>query len=306
MTLEGKIVFASRNDAAEFQKYLRGNGCPSRISIENVICEESRFEGTISAFLAFIRKMKAEHADEDMIQLENHLLENEAVYEEFFKTFGVGDLVTHTDIERVISQVQAAGKMYREYGEIGPMLLIMALRRNDILEKAEGAGDQETIPPTCKLVRTLEPGDMRVTYPITMLPALNPDNIRETGLTTRVSIYADTGFAVTTGPDIVIRVNADDVSSILDTLDTDPDDVDVFCNKLLLKQALFLDIHELISGGISSEEALYTALSAKSFWDEDNSATVRYSVSREFIAGVVSDLRKLDVIKGKDGKLKIA
>ena len=49
MTLEEKITFYSREDAAEFQKYLKEKDCSARISVEHTFSGTPYSEGTIAA-----------------------------------------------------------------------------------------------------------------------------------------------------------------------------------------------------------------------------------------------------------------
>ena len=74
MTLEEKITFYSREDAAEFQKYLKERDCSARISVEHTFSGTPYFEGTIAAFEELISKLLAKEDDSDLAQIKTDLL----------------------------------------------------------------------------------------------------------------------------------------------------------------------------------------------------------------------------------------
>ncbi|HJJ98900.1 MAG TPA: hypothetical protein O0X23_01640 [Methanocorpusculum sp.] len=84
MTLEEKIAFYSREDAIEFQKYLKKKDCSARISVEYTFSGTPYFQGTIAAFKELISKLLAKEEDSDLAQIKTDLENREKALPSFF------------------------------------------------------------------------------------------------------------------------------------------------------------------------------------------------------------------------------
>lgn len=305
MTLEEKIIFYSREDAAEFQKYLKEKGCSARISVEHVFSGTPYFEGTISAFLSLIDTLTAREPDADLEQLKSDLLERENTLAEFFATHKVGDILTDMSPSQLLAQFESIDttgndNIQQKAAEkfVNFLMVLGTLEDNNLLEETPGEGTDQT------LTGTMEPSDMRVMYAYTDLPGTESEDLESSGITSHIRTSSETHYIVTTGCEVVFVSDMDDVSSLLDNLDVDDDEAARFCDALFFKQALIAKIHELVSDGFSTETNLLKAFNAPSFPLGETSDVISFDLSAEYLSGVLADLRKQGMIKGRDGKIK--
>ena len=112
MTLEEKITFYSREDAAEFQKYLKEKDCSARISVEHLFSGTPYFEGTIAAFAALIDTITAREENSELSEIKTDLLSREKTLTEFFTGHKAGDILT----DATPSQMQAQLEIIEENG----------------------------------------------------------------------------------------------------------------------------------------------------------------------------------------------
>ncbi|HJJ98901.1 MAG TPA: hypothetical protein O0X23_01645 [Methanocorpusculum sp.] len=141
-------------------------------------------------------------------------------------------------------------------------------------------------------------------YAYTDLGSIEPEDLEETGITSHIRTSSTTGYVITTGAEIVLAQGIDDLGDFLGHLDVDDDDADRFVDAIFFKQALVAKIHDLVSGGITTEAGLLEAFEAQAFPLSLTEDVISFDLSAEYLAGVVNDLRKQGLLEGRDGKIK--
>lgn len=304
MTLEEKITFYSREDSAEFQKYLKEKDCSARISVEHTFSGTPYFEGTISAFGELISKLLAKEEDSDLAQIKTDLENREKTLAEFFSAHKAGDVLTDATPAQLLAQLESIDANGNDNIQktatekfVNSLMILGTLEDNELL-KIEG----ET--PEYTLIGVKDPRELRVMYAYTDLGGIAPEDLEGIGITSHIRTSSTTGYVVTTGAEIVLAQGIDDLGDFLDHLDVDDDEAGRFVDAIFFKQALVAKIHDLVSGGITTEAELLEAFETPAFPLGMTEDVISFDLSAEYLAGVVNDLRKQGFLKGRDGKIK--
>jgi len=306
MVLEEKIVFYSHEDAVDFQKFLRGIDCGSRINVEHEFTGEPFFEGTIPEFLKLIdilRKKDEENGDEDedLALMKNDIEERRAKLDEFFSQHKAGDKLHNATPSQMLAQVEHLeatndDDLKKEAQEkfVSSLMVLATLEDNNLLDEND---DEYTL----KEIATAD--EMRIMYAYTDIPNATEEDIKECNITSHIRTSSVMHYVVTTDTSI-IHVDVDTIREFLDNIDVDDDESGRFIDAVFFKQALISMINNLINSGCSSEKALYEALEAPAFSLGDTEDVISFDLSQEYLSAILSDMKKLGLITGKDGKIK--
>jgi len=303
MTLEEKITFYSREDAAAFQKYLREKGCPSRISVEHNFTGTPYFEGSISSILQLIDKIHARETDADLDELKSDLLARKKTLEEFFASHKAGDCLTDATPSQLLAQAESIDAMGEDVQKqasdkfMNSLMILGTLEDNDLLEVAE---EKECYT----LLGTKKPEDLRVMYAYTDFNGVTENDLKESGTMTHIRTSSTTEYIITTGVELLFVSDIEDLTEFLDNMDVEEDEAARFVDAVFFKQALIGKVHELVAQGKQSEAELLAAFDTPAFPLEGTEDVISFDLSPEYLSGVVSDLKKQSVLSGKDGKIK--
>ncbi len=308
MTLEEKITFYSRESAADFQKFLREKECGSRISVEYRFTGEPYFEGTIANFMQLIDKLVARDeeegdVDEDTLHMKNDLIERKETIDAFLAGHKAGDILSDSTPSQMLAQLQsidATGDdaIRREAADkfVSSLMVLATLEDNGLLREIEEDDNY--------LLTDIKPAEeMTIMYAYSDFPAVTAELLQECGIASHVRTSANTEYAVTVGSEVLF-VNTDDMADYLDHLDVDEEEGAKFIDAVFFKQAFVGKVHELVAEGYASEATLLEALGAPSFPLEGTNDVISFDISAEYLKAVLSDLKKLGLIAGKDGKIK--
>lgn len=308
MVLEEKLSFDTREDANLFQKFLREKGCSSRIAVEHTFSCEPFFEGSVADFMtliALLEKKDAEEgeADEELSFTKKDLENRRDTLNEFFASHKPGDILEDSTPTQMMARVQSIGaesdEAFRKEAAdkfVASLMILGALEDNNLLEETED-GNSYTLTGTAKAE------DLRVMYPYTDFPKISAEELKECCISSHINVVSYEKHVVTAGAEIIF-VDTDELTDYLDNADADEDDSARFIDNVFFKQAFIAKVHDLIANGASSEAELVKSLENPAFPLEGTDDVISFDVSSEYLAGVLSDLRKLEVISGKDGKIK--
>lgn len=307
MTLEEKIIFDTREDAADFQKFLREKDCDSRINVEYEFSGEPYFEGTITDFLNLIDVLakkdaeEGDEVDEDLVLMKKDIEERKEKLVEFFAEHKAGDVLRDATPSQMLAQAERLearndDELKKEATEkfVSSLMILATLEDNDLLEENE----EEYI---LKDVRPAE--DMRIMYAYTDFPKVTEEELKGSNISSHIRTSSVTQYIVTTGT-AIIYLDADEVNDYLDNVDVDDDESGKFIDGIFFKQALVGKIHELIGSGCASEKDLQKAFETPAFPLEGTNDVISFDLTPEYLSAVLTDLRKLGLITGKDGKIK--
>ena len=308
MVLEEKLSFDTREDANLFQKFLREKGCSSRIAVEHTFSGEPFFEGSVADFMTLIALLEKKDAEEGEVDEELSLtkkdLENRRdTLNEFFAAHKPGDILENSTPTQMMARVQSidaeSDEAFRKDAAdkfVASLMILGALEDNNLLEETED-GSSYTLTGTAKAE------DLRVMYPYTDFPKISAEELKECGISSHINVVSYEKHVVTAGAEIIF-VDTDELTDYLDNADADEDDSARFIDNVFFKQAFIAKVHDLIANGASSEAELVKCLENPAFPLEGTDDVISFDVSSEYLADVLSDLRKLEIISGKDGKIK--
>jgi len=303
MTLEEKITFYSREDAAAFQKYLREKGCPSRISVEHSFSGTPYFEGTIASILHLIELIEVREKDADLDELKSDLLARRNTLEEFFASHKPGDSLTEATPSQLLAQVESIDAMGEDVQKqasdkfMNALMILGTLEDNELLEVAE---EKECYT----LLGTKDPNELRVMYAYTDFSGVMEDDLKAAGVTSHIRTSSATEYIITAGAELLFVSDIEDLAEFLDNMDVEDDEAARFVDAVFFKQALIGQIHKLVSEGKQSEADLLAALDAPAFPLEGTDDVISFDISPEYLSGVLADLKKQGILSGKDGKIK--
>lgn len=303
MTLEEKITFYSREDAAAFQKYLREKGCPSRISVEHSFSGTPYFEGTIASILHLIDLIGAREMDADLDELKSNLLARRKILEEFFASHKPGDSLTEATPSQLLAQAASisgmGGDVQKQASDkfINALTILGTLEDNDLLEVT---GEKECYT----LLGTKDPDDLRVMYAYADFSGVMEDDLKEAGVTSHIRTSSAAEYIITAGVELLFFPDIESLAALLDNMDVEEDEAARFVDAVYFKQALISRIHALVSAGKQSEAELLAAFDAPAFPLEGTDDVISFDISAEYLSGAIADLRKQGVLSGKDGKIK--
>ncbi|HJJ89800.1 MAG TPA: hypothetical protein O0Y05_02000 [Methanocorpusculum sp.] len=82
------------------------------------------------------------------------------------------------------------------------------------------------------------------------------------------------------------------------------DDLKQFIDAIFFKQALSAKIHERVSYGVTTKSKILNVFKESTFPLGITKDVISFDISEEYRSGVVDDLHKHDIIKGRDGRIK--
>lgn len=304
MTLEEKIIFYSRSGASQFQKFLRDAGCSSRISVYQNFSGTPYYEGRISAFLQLIDKSLKREDDSQLIDLKEELNERLKIITEFFKNHKKGDILTEATPHQHLAQSTSINTVGSEIENFAAekfaetMIIYETLDENNLIEPAEEND-------TYRLKSIADANDLIVSFPYTELSSVTKEDLCGIEISTHVISSSSEDYAVTADDDMVLSdIDLNDAADLLENLDVDEDEAARFIDNICFKQVLVSKIHEIVKSGIRSESEILNALNAPSFVLEGTNDKITFDITSEYLSGVINDLKKQNILCGKDGKIK--
>lgn len=303
MVLEETIKFSAREDAVEFQKYLREKGCPSRISLKHDFSGNPCYEASISEFKKFIDMILKEDADADLSNLKSSLDYGEAALNEFMESHEAGDVVTESTPAQLLAQalsISSEGDDVKKEAEekFSKSILVMGtLENNGLIEQI---GDTDGFI----LKEKRAAGDIKMLQPYTDFDGYNPTEFEGLDITTNILAASKTDFVVTAGAEILLKSDMDEMVDILDDLDTDEDDAARFIDNIFFKKILVSKILEFVDNGAKSEKEISDLLGEPYHNIADSKDTISFDIDSDYLSEVISDLKKEGLLSGKDGKIK--
>ncbi|MDR0439170.1 MAG: hypothetical protein LBH02_03000, partial [Methanocalculaceae archaeon] len=262
------------------------------------------FEGTIAAFEELINMSLINEDDSDLNQIKTDLLNRKKILAEFFSTHKIGDILTDATPTQHLAQLESINadgndEIQKTATEkfVNSLIILGTLEDNELL-KIEKKTSEYT------LSGMKDPKELRVMYAHDDFSDMISENLDGTGIINHIRTSSTTGYVITTGSEIVLAQDIDDLGDILDHLGVDNDEAIRFVDAIFFKRALIEKIHDLTSNGITTEAGLLEAFETPSFPLGETENKISFDISADYLAGVVNDLRKQGFLKGRDGKIK--
>lgn len=303
MTLEEKISFYTRDSATEFQKYLKEHDCTSRITTRHTLTGEPYIEGTITGIITLIDHLTAKEPDTDLETLKSDIIARRDMMTEFFAEHKPDDLITESTPNQLLAQIKT---IHEEGTDIEKLATENFTKSLTIFETLEENGLLEKIHDTesYRLTAVKSPDELKIIFPYNELTDIQPEELKEANLSLHIHTSSTTEYIITTGIELPIADTWEDIEETLDELDIETEEAERFTEMLFYKQMLISTIIETITNGARSEKDILKALNAHPFPLGDTGDVISYDITPEYLTEVLTDLRKTDILAGKDGKIK--
>lgn len=181
--------------------------------------------------------------------------------------------------------------------------LIEFMMKNKILMDNDVLGFEDH-----KLVYTsLKPAqELRYSYAVTNNLVPEEDDLEKHDITRTVNIQAEVDYSVKTGPEIIGRVQLEQLREELEEYDVDDDFIAHAIHSIVLKQELAEHVMQVLdSSKAGTTEELYEALELMPVEKSENPRVNNaYSISPGYAMQVIEDLKKMDLVRMKGNKIK--
>lgn len=309
MALGEELLFYNGDDADTFLKFLRKQNCSAVKRTTNVISTEIFLYGTIEHFLQFLdtpgdgAAPDAHTADEGTIEARSEMNLRAQVLQDFFSHQKKGARIDEgpewealtTLLKRESPSSESLKEEERSLIRDRYLLLALLDENNLIDAREDGIYLKEPIEPVSALTQ----------YPAHLFRDVDEELLIKNGLTRRINTYAETVHTVTLGPEIVLLDGMEQLETTLNELDADPESattmvMNIASKKVIVNRALSI----LRDRKTMTKTEIIEALSHFHVQVPDTVDTFVYQLDRSFIDDLLSDLRKLKAIQGKDTKIR--
>jgi len=307
MVLEETLIIRGPIDAQEVARAFREAGMPARIT------QTVALEGLVSA-KGTIRDLKA-LLKEEVSRIEEgedtgpggvhdpflDVVERIAeVLAEFMERYQPGDVIPMADIKEWMAPSAGAAPEEEPAEAVLPdvessmlyrFMAITALDENDLIETgAEGAVVQGH----------MEPEDVVLTLPGGVVEDIEPDVLKEHGILTEMTVTAVPEYRLEFGPEAVLGADLDKVDELADDLEIDEDAYISFREGVSLKQVVAARAIEVLEErGTLAPAEVAEALGSSTVGDTEEGWGIVLDLTPEFVKGLLTDLKKIGLVRKK-------
>jgi hypothetical protein len=309
MALGGELLFYTNEDAEEFLRFLRKQGCSAVRRTINTLTIEMNIQGSIRNMLACCQALQEKEdlppeVREQYQEAVQDLSHRKRILEAFLSKTAPGARIdegadwdrlqslTGGEPERSNEDLSAENQIYIR----DQYLLLSLLQENSLIEGKEGG---------MYLSRTLDIEEAMTQYPSDLLGEPEGDLLREHHLTRLITTYSETAYQVNLGPEVILLENLDELETTLLRLDTDEESASHLLLNLVVKQMIVDRMLEIIREKKKvTREEVFTSMHSLEFPVPDTVDQFSFRLHDTFLQEVLDDLRKLGSIVGKDSKLR--
>ncbi|MDN7024154.1 hypothetical protein FGU65_04490 [Methanoculleus sp. FWC-SCC1] len=314
MVLEEELLFLEKTEAEEFLKFIRSAGCSGKVRTVHDLVPDTMFRGRIRDFLILLEKeiARIEASPDDAEPVAIYVTLKKAMESRleklraFLQEHAVGELVPEkavlTDIVTLIGEARAKeGIEEEERARIDDTLAAIGvdalLEDNELVERTDEGR---------RFVRSIDPEEAYTYLPDYPLCEMEPETLSEHGISVKLTVFAEERYAVSMGPDILLIDDRDRLWQVLDEMDIDEDSYFAFRNNSTFSQFIVDRIMTFLEerGRASKEEVIEETLSFDTRLLEEQQNLASFVLTEEYVDGILTDLKKLGLIAGKDAKLK--
>lgn len=309
MALGEELLFYNGDDADTFLKFLRKQNCSAVKRTTNVISTEVFLYGSIEHFLQLVDTLQntaidGDHAShEGVIELRSEMDLRAHILKDFFGERKQGARIDEgpewealtTLLKRESPSSETLSEEERSLIRDRYLLLALLDENNLIDAKGEGIYLKEAMDPSFALTQ----------YPAHLLPEVDEELLIKNTLSRRINTYAETVYTVTLGSEIVLFDGMEMLESTLNELDVDPESAATAVMNIASKKVIVDRVLSLLRDRKTmTRDDIIEALQHFHVQVPDTVDTFVYQLDRSFIDDVLSDLRKLKAIQGKDTKIR--
>lgn len=333
MILEETVIFSEESDASEFIAFLKSRGCRCRREVRGIARAEEVLAGPLDGVIAWFGQAAALNEDEFPDDA-RWFREGEEKYRQSRERIAAllegrepGDILyTARDLDRAKDALlaQATDRVQSWLEEMGEGVEPDESSLLDkLLENEDGDVDSEDYPfyivhwmlkrngvvvetpEGFRLQRQIAAGEVVMEVSPENMPAVDlPD---APSLNRKISYGLEPVYVVAADPTIHFAFEPDEVLSLLEVLEVEPENFRIVEENLAGKQVIISSLIEAVGRqpGISVDE-LAGRLTGETVDEEGLLVVFEAVLDRNMIATVVSELRKQGVLAGTDQKIRLA
>jgi len=306
MVLEEEIWFSSEDDAQEcsriFRKLNISAHIRTKVDLESRVQYKATYtilKGIIEEEISRIQNTGEEESDE-LIAVFQEVLDNLKVKHDLLeKTFAeksAGTRIGSTIYDFLIKDGQVPYTKERMDSFLQEATLTNLLEMNDLLD----IDDEGLI-----LARIISPDDAIMAQYGDEMPPLKEESLKKWQVKRILDSRDIISYIVTTSPDVVFLEDTSELERFFEKIEYDEENLSFFSN-IQVKQVLVAEIISMIQKEKKlSREELASEFLHKELPIEGNQVSIGLRLSPRFILGVIDDLKKIGILKGKDSKLKV-
>ncbi|PWR75155.1 hypothetical protein ACKUB1_06145 [Methanospirillum stamsii] len=306
MVLEEEIWFSSEGEAQECSRIFRKMNISAhirtKVELENMVqykAPYSALKGIIEEEIERIRSAEdddVEELTESYQEMCDYLKTIHDLMEKTFTEKSPGDHIGTTVYDFFIKE----GKMPEDEESMVAFfheaVLIRVLELNNLIDINEEG---------MTLARTISPDDAQMVIFEDEIPPLREEALQKWNIQRSLESKDILSYIVTTSPDIVFLEDLTELENFFERIEYDPENLSFFVN-LQVKQVLVAEIISMIQKtGKNTREQLIVEFIHYEFPIHDEMMGIGLHLSQDFIGGVLDDLKKTGILKGKDSKLKV-
>lgn len=313
MVLGHTFSFYTQEEADRLVKFFRKEGISARVEPTSETSLTVLIKGKYDAIFSYLSDLKVELQTERISEEEeSEELSEEDIQEDIDS---IDEILTLIQKQREDAIRGLEGKNNGDVAfennqaedhdaeaSIPPMFLFIfenkLLMDNEVIEFEDGKLIYKAIKPADELVYTFAVTD-------NLIP--EEETLEKYDFTRVLRVHAEVEYKVRTGPELIARVQFDQLSEELEGYDVSEEFIAHAIHSILIKQELAEHIIKVIDiTKVGTMEELFEALEMIPAEPEEGSRIYNsFDISPEYTNQAIEDLKKMELIRMKGNKIKL-
>lgn len=306
MALEEEIWFSSEEEAQECSRIFRAlnisTQIKTKIELESRVQYRAPYKvmkGIIEEEINRIQGEGEQDADEQITlynEIMNTIQNERDLLQKTFSNISPGEHIGSTVFQFLIRDGKMPETEDKMAGFLEEATLTRILELNNLLDI-----DNDGII----LASTVSPDDAILSVFGDEIPPLSEESLKKWAIIRSLEARDILSYIVTTSPDVVFLENLKELEDFFVRIEYDEDNLLFFAN-LQVKQVLVAEIISMVQKeGKASKDELIAEFLHRQIPIDDECISIGLHLSPRYIEGVLDDLKKTGILKGKDSKLKV-
>lgn len=305
MVLEEEVYFATHDLARDFTKLMKELGVSTQIRQKASLDIRLMLSGTYTNLTAMLDEIATgADLDEDDEEIcrdnQRNLTEQRDLLASAFEKYQIGDRVGSSLLDIATGDRTLNGDESDETLEsiIEEIYLTRLLHLNDLLEIGEAE---------ITLAKKIEPDQAIVSIFADEVPSVEGEILKKYEVSSTITAGDDEEWLVTLGPELIFLEDLSRMEEFFQENEMDDDDSVALFTRMDIKQILVSEILSMIrKQGNASREEIIEEFSERDVETKGDGSNVALHLSRSYIDGVLDDLKKTGILKGKDQKMRLS
>ncbi|MDN7025436.1 hypothetical protein FGU65_11100 [Methanoculleus sp. FWC-SCC1] len=306
MALEETLVVYDPDDARQVVEVLRKKGIPVRLVRKENLVQSVVVVGRIRNLKAALEEEIARVGEDKdarswLRRSLASLRRDEEEIASFLQQHPPGEtippIMPKKDMPGLYKALRGKGAGDEEAKEeIGN--IILTHRIFDLLEQNRQI--ERTEDGRATLRSHVDPADMVTTLPVEMIGDAGLETRRRYAIMTSTEIISEPDYRLEFSLEAIVRLNVADVNGLIDEMEVDLDSYDAFRENVHAKRTVISRVMNALEGhGTASADEIFAALQSDVFADSGDLAEATLNLDLDFVKGLLTDMRKIGMIRRK-------